>query len=242
MTQLFPPDYAAESDLQAPATRPLVILGFGGLGREILVLLGQLNAVGANWDVRGFYDDRTPAGPTVAGLLYLGTSADLNATPELLAVAVAVGDSAARAALVARLTSPRLSFPPLVHPGVELRPTQRITLGEGCLIQPGCVLTCDIQLGRFVLLSAGCTVGHDAVLDDFCSLMPQVSVGGATHLHAAAYLGAHATVLQGLRIGVGATLGAGAVALRDVPPHVTAVGVPARVIGNARNLSKEGSG
>lgn len=240
MTQLFFPDYAAESDLPGQATRPLVILGAGGLGREVVVLLEQLNAAGAGWDVRGFYDDRAPAAPTVAGLPYLGTSADLNATAELLAVAVAVGSSAARAALVAQLTSPHLSFPPLVHPSVEVGPTQRITLGEGCLIQPNCVLTCDIQLGRFVLLSPGCTVGHDAVLDDFCSLMPQVSVGGATHLHAAAYLGAHATVLQGLTIGAGATLGAGAVAVRDVPPHVTAVGVPARIISqenNARTLS-----
>nr|GFD49638.1 hypothetical protein [Tanacetum cinerariifolium] len=108
------PDYAAE---EAATARSLVVFGAGGLGREVLLLVRQLNEAGANWDVRGFYDDQPPAAPTIAGLPYLGTSATLNATPEPLAVAVAVGSSRSRAAVVARLTSEQLSFPALVHPG-----------------------------------------------------------------------------------------------------------------------------
>ena len=231
MTDLFFPAYDAGEELAAPAPgQAIVIFGAGGLGREIALLLAQLNEAGAGWELRGFYDDRLPATPAIAGLPYLGTAADLNATAGPLAVAVAVGRSADRANVVSRLTSPRLSFPVLVHPRVELKAGQRVALGEGCLVQPGCVLTCDIALGRFVLLSPGCTIGHDAVLEDFCSLMPQSSVGGAARLRAGAYVGAHASILQGLTIGEYATLGAGAVAVRDVPARTTAVGVPARVI------------
>jgi sugar O-acyltransferase (sialic acid O-acetyltransferase NeuD family) len=225
MTEIFFPDYAADSP--AP-TRPLVIFGAGGLGREVLVLLRQLNEAGANWDVRGFYDDQPPAAPTVAGLPYLGSSTDLNATTEPLAVVVAVGGSRSRAAVVARLTSGHLSFPALVHPAVALAPYQRIGLGEGCLVQQGCILTCDITLGRFVLLNLGCTVGHDAVLEDFCSLMPHVNIGGGAHLGAGTYLGTNATVIHAVRVGAGATIGAGAVVVRELAAGVTAVGVPAR--------------
>lgn len=231
MTKLFFSEYEADSAFDHLASRsPIVIFGAGGLGREVASLLTQLNAAGAAWDVRGFYDDQVPATPTVAGLLYLGTSADLNATATSLAVAVAVGSSSSRAAVVNRLFSALLYFPALVHPRVELTSEQRINLGEGCLIQPGCQLTCDITLGRFVLLSPGCTVGHDAVLEDFCSLMPQASVGGAARLAAGAYIGAHATVIQNVSVGQGAILGAGAVAVRDIPAHVTAVGVPAKAL------------
>jgi sugar O-acyltransferase (sialic acid O-acetyltransferase NeuD family) len=229
MTEIFFPDYAA--DEAAPA-RPLVIFGAGGLGREVLLLLRQLNEAGANWDVRGFYDDQPPATPTIAGLPYLGTSAALNATPEPLAVAVAVGSSRSRAAVVARLTSGQLSFPALVHPGVALAPYQRVALGAGCLIQQGCILTCDITLGRFVLLNLGCTVGHDAVLEDFCSLMPHVNIGGAAQLGAGTYLGTNATVIHAVRVGAGATIGAGAVVVRDLPAGVTAVGIPAKSLSN----------
>ena len=213
---------------------PLVIFGAGGLGREVLGLLHQLNAARPTWAVRGFYDDRAPATPHVAGLPYLGTSAGLlsaaAASAAPLAVAVAVGSPAGRAAVVARLASPHLSFPALVHPAVALAPHQRIALRAGCIIQQGCLLTCDITLGRFVLLNLGCTVGHDAVLDDFCSLMPHANVSGAVHLAAGVYLGANATVIQGVRIGANTVVGAGAVAVRDLPANVTAVGVPAKAI------------
>ncbi|MFC7670162.1 acetyltransferase [Hymenobacter humi] len=174
MTTLFFPEYE-----DAEPGAPLAIFGAGGLGREVLLLLRQLNATHPTWEVRGFYDDQAPATPTVAGLPYLGTSADLNATAEPLAVAVAVGSPAGRAAVVSRLTSGQLSFPALVHPGVALAPHQRIVLGEGSIVQQGCILTCDITLGRFVLLNLGCTVGHDAVLGDFASLMPHANVSGA---------------------------------------------------------------
>ena len=227
MTQLFFSEYEAASP--SAAQQPIVIFGAGGLGREVLLLLMQLNAAGAGWDVRGFYDDQQPPTPTIGSLPYLGTAADLNQTTEPLAVAVAVGSSASRAAVVSRLTSPHLLFPALVHPLVQLASHQRIALGEGCLIQQGCILTCDITLGRFVLLNLGCTIGHDAVLEDFCSLMPHANVGGAAHLDAGAYLGTNATVIQAVRVGAGTIVGAGAVVVRDLPPHITAIGVPARV-------------
>ena len=229
MTQPSVSDYAVAS---LAGNAPLVIFGVGGLGREVLLLLQQLNATHPTWDVRGFYDDHAPATPTVAGLPYLGTSADLNATAGPLAVAVAVGSPVGRAAVANRLTSAQLSFPVLVHPQVALAPEQRITLGAGTIIQQGCILTCDIALGRFVLLNLGCTVGHDAVLHDFCSLMPHANVSGAAQLGAGSYLGTNATVIQGVRVGERSVVGAGAVVVRDLPADVTAVGVPARIIKN----------
>lgn len=210
--------------------QPLVIFGAGGLGREVLVLVHQLNEAQPTWELRGFYDDQPPATPTRHDLPYLGTTADLNATPEPLAVAVAVGSSRSRAAVVARLTSPQLSFPTLTHPSVACQPYQRLRFGAGCIITQGCVLTTDIRLGRHVLLNLGCTVGHDAVLEDFCSLMPHANVGGQARLGAGVYLGTNATVLNQVRVGAGTTLGAGAVAVRDLPAHCTAVGVPATII------------
>ncbi len=225
MTQLFFSDYETEPTDTRP---PLVIFGAGGLGREVLLLIQQLNEKQPTWQVHGFYDDCAPDTPTVAGLPYLGTSADLNATSQPLAVAVAVGSSAGRAAVVARLTSAQLSFPSLVHPGVALHPRQRVALGAGCIIQQSCVLTCDIALGRFVLLNLGCTVGHDAELDDFCSLMPHANVSGAARLGPGVYLGTNATVIQGVQVGENTIVGAGAVVVRDLPANVTAVGVPAK--------------
>jgi len=212
------------------APQPLAIFGAGGLGREVLVLVRQLNEVAPTWDLVGFYDDQPPATDLIHGLRYLGTADDLNASPTPLAVVVAVGSSRSRTAVVARLTAPQLRFPTLIHPGVACQSYQHLQIGVGCLITQGCILTTDIRLGNHVLLNLGCTVGHDAVLEDFCSLMPHANVGGAAYLEAGVYLGTNATVINQVRMGAGAILGAGAVAVRNLPARCTAVGVPAKVI------------
>lgn len=44
------------------------------------------------------------------------------------------------------------------------------------------------------------------------------------------FIGAGAKILGSITIGDGARIGANAVVLRDLPPHVTAVGIPARIV------------
>ena len=53
------------------------------------------------------------------------------------------------------------------------------------------------------------------------------------------WLGLSVQVLDGVTIGEGTVVGAGAVVTRDLPPHCVAVGVPARMI---RRTSRAGSG
>lgn len=44
------------------------------------------------------------------------------------------------------------------------------------------------------------------------------------------WIGANATILQGVRVGVGAIIAAGAIVTKDVPPYTIVGGNPARVI------------
>ncbi|TGE17583.1 acetyltransferase [Hymenobacter elongatus] len=208
----------------------LVIFGAGGLGREVLVLICQINEACPTWELAGFYDDQAPATAAIHGVPYLGGALALNAVAEPLEVVVAVGSGRSRAAIVGQLTSPLLRFATLLHPAVSRQPYQHLRIGEGSIIGQGCILTTDIQLGRHVLLNLGCTIGHDAVLEDFCSLMPHANVGGEAHLETGVYLGTNATVINQVRIGARTIVGAGAVAVRDLPADCTAVGVPATII------------
>ena len=105
-----------------------------------------------------------------------------------------------------------------------------IAIGPGCNIMSGAVLTADITLGEGVLVNLNGTIGHDCEVGDYCELSPGVHLSGHAVLGAGCVLGTGCVVLPGIRIGAGAVVGAGSVVTRDLPAHVLAVGVPAKVI------------
>ncbi|WP_210463487.1 MULTISPECIES: acetyltransferase [Rufibacter] len=208
----------------------IAIVGAGGLGREVLMLLLQINQATPKWEIVGFYDDAPSAHPTICGYPYLGTVDQLNDTETPLCVAIAIGNCAAKTDVADRLLSPLLKFPVLVHPSVLCNPEQKNHFGEGTIICQNCILTNNVTLGRHVLLNLACTIGHDAIIGDFCSLMPQVAVSGCVRLGAGVYGGTNSTILQNKKVGDFTTIGAGAVVNEDLPSYCTAVGVPARII------------
>jgi sugar O-acyltransferase (sialic acid O-acetyltransferase NeuD family) len=212
------------------ALSPIAIVGAGGFGREVLLLLQQINQVGPTWQITGFYDDKPQQPATINGFPYLGTLADLLRVDTSLALVIAIGDPRVKARLRQQITSPRFYFPALIHPNVAQADFQFNQIGEGSIICQSTILTTNIVLGRHVLLNLACTIGHDAVLGDYCSLMPQVNLGGGSQLQAGVYAGTNATVLPLVRVGANTIIGAGTVVTGDLPANCTAVGVPAKVI------------
>jgi sugar O-acyltransferase (sialic acid O-acetyltransferase NeuD family) len=108
--------------------------------------------------------------------------------------------------------------------------TRHVTLGEGCVVTAGAVLTSQIRLGRHVHVNVNSTVSHDCVLGDFATLAPGVHLAGGVQLGEGCDVGVGAAVLPRCSIGAWSIVGGGAVVTRDLPADVTAVGVPATVI------------
>lgn len=103
----------------------------------------------------------------------------------------------------------------------------------------GADIPLDCRLGGGLLLTHpnGVVIHPEAKVGPNCLLFQQVTLGlggpkpGAPVLGGHVDVGAGAKILGGVTIGDHAKIGANAVVLRDVPPGGTAVGVPARVIG-----------
>jgi acetyltransferase-like isoleucine patch superfamily enzyme len=60
-----------------------------------------------------------------------------------------------------------------------------------------------------------------------------------TRVKRGASIGSNATIVSGVTIGEQALVGAGAVVTKDVPDFAVVAGVPARVIGDARNSKRQ---
>ncbi|HEY9808915.1 MAG TPA: gamma carbonic anhydrase family protein [Halomicronema sp.] len=98
---------------------------------------------------------------------------------------------------------------------------ERIHIGEHTNIQDGAILHGDP--GQPTILEEYITIGHRAVIH-------------SAHIERGCLIGIGAIVLNGVRIGTGSIVGAGATVTKDVPPHSLVIGIPAKKI---RDISPE---
>jgi hypothetical protein len=88
----------------------IVIIGVGGFGREIKILVDNINAVNPTYKTVGFYDDAENLNTSYNGIPYLGTIADLNAITEETAVVIALGDPRTKLKIKERLSNSKLDY------------------------------------------------------------------------------------------------------------------------------------
>lgn len=207
----------------------IVIVGVGGLGREMAEWIEDINAVSPTFRLLGFLDD-DPAkhGTKRHDLPVLGGCDWLAERSRTVATAIGVGNPVPKRRVVERLRAHSAGFPPIIHPDAVVG--RYVEVGEGTVICPAAIVTTDIRLGAFVTLNFGLTVGHDAIVDDFVTLSPGVNISGYVKVREGAELGAGAVTIPSVEIGAWSVVGAGAAVTTSLPANCTAVGVPARVI------------
>lgn len=95
-----------------------------------------------------------------------------------------------------------------------------------------------IASGVFIDHGAGVVIGETAEIEEGVVIYQGVTLGGTGKetgkrhptIKKGVVISAGAKVLGGFTVGEFAKIGAGAVVLKEVPPHATVVGVPARVV------------
>lgn len=208
----------------------VAIFGAGGFGKEVAMLLEQINDVRKEWDFIGFFDDGVDKGMVINGYVCLGGLAELNQLNEETGVVLAIANPKVKKILSANITNTFIYYPTLVHPNVQIGNKQLVEIGQGSIITAGNIITVNVEIGNHVILNLACTVGHDTILDDYCSVMPGVNISGGVRICEGVYIGTGAKIINHLEIGINSIIGAGAVVTKPIPANCTAVGIPARPI------------
>jgi sugar O-acyltransferase (sialic acid O-acetyltransferase NeuD family) len=210
--------------------KELAIYGAGGFGKEVAMLVEQINAAASTWKLIGFFDDGLPKNTVVNGYICLGGVDELNRLNQNIGIVLAIGDPRIKIKIWSRINNLYIYYPSLIHPNVQMGAKDYVTIGEGCIITAGNLITVNIIIGKHVILNLACTVGHDVFVDDFSSLMPGVNISGGVQIATGVFIGTGAKIINHLKIGENAIIGAGAVVIKSIPANCTAVGVPAKPI------------
>ena len=120
-------------------------------------------------------------------------------------------------------------------------------LGEDCNICDGVFIENDVTLGNRVTIKCGVQIWDGITIADDVFIGPNATFTNdkfprskvfpdqflRTTVERGASIGANATILPGISIGMGAMVGAGAVVTKSVPPKAVVVGNPARIVSYA---------
>ena len=223
--------YGGSSVAEAVATRPLLVIGAGGFGRETLEAVRACNLVQPTWEVVGFLDD-DPAlqQRDVDGVPVVGRIDDLTRQSAAAAV-VTIGnpsDFTSRRRIVERLGLPPGGWATVVHPAASI--PSSASVGEGTVVLAGVVATTGVEIGAHVAVMPSVVFTHDDVIGDFATLGSGARLAGGVTVGEGAYIGAGALIRERCRIGAWALVGMGAGVTGDVPGGEVWAGLPARRI------------
>ncbi|RST74182.1 hypothetical protein D4T97_010915 [Siminovitchia acidinfaciens] len=209
---------------------PTYIIGTGGLGKGVLETIKMIDLRDRNWDLAGFIDDNIENSHVhVGGLPVVGDTDFLLTINDTSNVVIAIANPIVKEKIHKKLsTNSRLLFPNVIHPTVTLNPTVKV--GYGNIISEHTAISADVEINNFTLVHFNSTIGHDIKIKDYATIYPGGNLSGFSILGEKSQIGSNACVLQNVKVGVSATVGAGALVNKDVCDNTTVAGVPAKLL------------
>ena len=206
----------------------IIIIGAGGVGREVSLIIEKINKLKATWTLIGFIDDNINSwNKIINGYQIIGGMDLLETLPLDTYVVIAIANYNLKKKIVNKINN-KFKFATIIDPKVYIH--DYMTIGEGTIIYEGAIITANIQVGNHVIISPKCGVGHDSIIKDYVSLLWNVNISGNDVIEEGVMMGSGSTIIQGKKIGKGSIIGAGAVVIDDIDSFTTAVGVPAKVV------------
>ena len=208
----------------------LIILGAGGMGRQVLSFAKSCNEYGKEYNIKGVLDDNPnaldsfPDYPPVLGTVegYQVEEDDVFFN--------SIGDVVSKKHCINTIVDKGGKFITLVHPTAQISPGTII--GKGCMLGSYVGIGVETTIGDFCLIQSKATIGHDVHIGDFaridCNvvLIAGVDVGNDVCIHTSSVIN------HNVKLGNGSTVGAMSFVIRNVKPGQTVFGIPAKKISD----------
>jgi acetyltransferase EpsM len=203
----------------------IVVIGHGGHSKVIadMILSDQEN------DIVGYLDDKYDD----VGLVESIYSGPISFATQLveqfndLKFVIAIGDNKVRQSIVQKLNLPDENYVSVIHKSAVISLSAKIDFGT--VVMPHSVINADTRIGVHSIINTGSVIEHDCIIGDYSHVCPGTTLTGTVQIGEGGFIGAGATIIPNITVGDWAIVGAGATVITDIPPHCTAVGIPAKI-------------
>jgi sugar O-acyltransferase (sialic acid O-acetyltransferase NeuD family) len=210
--------------------KPIFIYGAGGFGKEISLLINEINEVEPTWQLLGYLDDGLSVGTEIKNGSVLGGIDFLNNYEKEIAVVFSIANPIILKKVVEKIANPKVYFPNIISPGVKFYESDSVKMGQGNVLINGCRLSCDVELGNFNLFNGFVAIGHDVKIGNYNIFSPSARLSGSVILKDQNFFGVNAIILQGVTIGSNTKVGVMSVIMKDTKDGYLYFGNPARKV------------
>lgn len=205
----------------------LVIIGAGGLAREVFDLAHVCYGWNKEFKVRGFLSD----GPShISELGYppvLSNVQDYYIQDDDVFFC-AIGNVHHRKKTVEIILNKGGSFINLIHPLAILSPS--VKYGTGIAVKAFSTIASDVEIGDYSYIQGSVILGHDVVIGKYCQLNSFSFLAGNVRLEDLCIVNAGARLIQKVLVEEAGVVGMGSVVINRVRKGSTVFGVPAKRI------------
>ncbi len=177
----------------------IIIVGSGGLGREILANFKN-SKLSDQFKVIGFVDDGEQKGTIINKIEVLG-DVDYLLNCNNISIVLAIGNPIIRKKIAEKIgRNSSINFPNIIHPNVSIQDSEYFKIGKGCFISEGCIITTNVTLENFCFINIGCSLHHDTCIESYSVLMPGVRITGGATIGEASYISPNIALSKNIKI------------------------------------------
>lgn len=204
----------------------LIIIGAGGMGRQVSLFAKICNGYQKEYVIKGFLDDNPNA---MVGFEefppLLGSIDDYEIQPDDIFFN-SIGDVAAKKKCINKILGRGGDFITLIHPTASI--SEGTTVGRGCMISARAGIGTESEVGDFCLIQDNAIIGHDVHVGNFCRIDCNVVIIAGVTLEDDVCIHTSSVINHNVHIGEGAKVGALSFVIRNVKPGTVVQGNPAK--------------
>ena len=206
--------------------KELVIIGAGGMGREVFDLATQCDGYGRDYVIKGFIDDWVDALDSFKGYPpVLGSFSDYP-IQENDVFTCSLGDIQKKVKVCERILADGGEFLTLIHPRAQIGKNSKI--GTGVIILFNAYIGADSVIGDFALVQIAATIGHDVQIGRYSRIDGGALCVGGTRIGDEVVIHTSAVINHRVVVESRATVGAGSLVIRKVKAGSSVFGNPAK--------------